>query len=81
MLFYGYTSRHKQNDKSSNILSSFWKKKKKKKKKGMIFFVFIPVVEQQRVNWKVQRKIPHGDQHFAFGPRLSSRDKLVCSWN
>ena len=42
MLFYGYTSRDKQNDKSSNILSSFLKKKKKK---GMIFFVFIQVVE------------------------------------
>ena len=81
VLFYGYTSRDKQNDKSSNILSSFWKKKTKQNKKGMIFFVFIQVVEQQRVNWKVLRKIPHGDQHFAFGPRLSSRDKLVCSWN
>lgn len=30
VLFYGYTSRDKQNDKSCNILSSFWKKKKKR---------------------------------------------------
>ena len=39
VFFYGYTSRDKQNDKSSNILSSFWKKKRN------YFFVFIQVVE------------------------------------
>ena len=43
----------------------------------MTFCVFIQAIEQQRVTWKVQHKIPHGDQHFAPGPRLSSRDKLV----